>query len=99
MTLQPGSLAARDLDSMLHPQTHLAQHQKSGPMMLKHAEGVYMYDDQGNYIGPSYTEGEYSSEGQEAWEEYYAATGEEPPAEGEEGVVYEEVAEGTEPQA
>ncbi|MCP5202173.1 MAG: aminotransferase class III-fold pyridoxal phosphate-dependent enzyme [Gammaproteobacteria bacterium] len=46
--MQPGSLAARDLDSMLHPQTHLAQHQKSGPMMLKHAEGVYMYDDQGN---------------------------------------------------
>ncbi|MGE0486941.1 MAG: aminotransferase [Gammaproteobacteria bacterium] len=48
MTIQPGSLAARDLDSMLHPQTHLAQHHKSGPMMLKHAEGVYMYDDQGN---------------------------------------------------
>lgn len=48
MTIQPGSMAARDLESMLHPQTHLAQHVKQGPMMLKRAEGVYMYDDKGN---------------------------------------------------
>ncbi len=47
MTIQSGSMAARDLDSMLHPQTHLAQHSRKGPMMLKRAEGVYMYDDQG----------------------------------------------------
>ena len=37
------------------------------------AFGAHMYDDQGNYIGPSYGDGEYSSEGQEAWEEYYAS--------------------------
>ena len=47
MTVQPGSMAARDLDSVLHPQTHLALHHKIGPMMLQRAEGVYMYDDQG----------------------------------------------------
>jgi small subunit ribosomal protein S1 len=35
------------------------------------AFGAHMYDDQGNYIGPSFEEGEYS-EGQEAWEEYYS---------------------------
>jgi small subunit ribosomal protein S1 len=40
------------------------------------AFGAHMYDEQGNYIGPSYGDGEYSSEGQEAWEEYYAGEGE-----------------------
>ncbi len=47
MTIEPGSLAARDLESVFHPQTNLAQHHRSGPMMLAHAEGVYMYDDHG----------------------------------------------------
>jgi len=47
MTTSSSSLAARDLDAMLHPQTHLGQHHKTGPMMLARAEGVYMYDDQG----------------------------------------------------
>ncbi len=44
------------------------------------AFGAHMYDDQGNYIGPSYeyAEGEYT-EGQQAWEEYYAEHGEAPP--------------------
>ena len=48
MSIEPGSMAARDLASVLHPQTHLAQHHKTGPMMLQRAAGVYMYDDQGN---------------------------------------------------
>ncbi|MCZ6664005.1 MAG: aminotransferase class III-fold pyridoxal phosphate-dependent enzyme, partial [Gammaproteobacteria bacterium] len=48
MNIEPGSMAARDLASVLHPQTHLAQHHKTGPMVLQRAEGVYMYDDQGN---------------------------------------------------
>lgn len=48
MTIQSGSIAARDLESVLHPQTHLAQHHAKGPMMLARAKGVYMYDDQGN---------------------------------------------------
>jgi len=47
VTFEPGTIAARDLDAVLHPQTHLGQHQQTGPMMLKRAEGVYMYDDQG----------------------------------------------------
>ena len=47
MSIQAGSMAARDLESMLHPQTHLGQHAKHGPMILKRAQGVYMYDDQG----------------------------------------------------
>ena len=48
MSTSNASLAARDLDAVLHPQTHLGQHHKTGPMMLARAEGVYMYDDQGN---------------------------------------------------
>ena len=48
MSTLPNSLAARDLASILHPQTHLGQHQKTGPMILQKAEGVYMWDDDGN---------------------------------------------------
>lgn len=48
MSTLPNSLAARDLASVLHPQTHLGQHHKTGPMMLQKAEGVYMWDDDGN---------------------------------------------------
>jgi 4-aminobutyrate---pyruvate transaminase len=47
VSISPASMAARDLESMLHPQTHLGQHHRQGPMMLARAEGVYMYDDQG----------------------------------------------------
>jgi small subunit ribosomal protein S1 len=41
--------------------------------------GEHAYDDEGNYIG---VEGESSTEAQEAWAEYYAEHGEEPPADG-----------------
>jgi small subunit ribosomal protein S1 len=41
--------------------------------------GEHAYDDQGNYIGPSV---EHSPEADEAWAEYYAESGEAPPAEG-----------------
>jgi 4-aminobutyrate--pyruvate transaminase len=47
VTIKSETMAARDLDSVLHPQTHFAQHQQAGPMMLKRAEGVYVYDDKG----------------------------------------------------
>lgn len=41
-------MAARDLASLLHPQTHLGLHKRIGPTVLKRAEGVYMYDEMGN---------------------------------------------------
>ncbi len=46
--------------------------------------GEHAYDDEGNYIG-----GDYSSEGQEAWEEYFAEHGDSapPPAGDEEAEV------------
>ena len=40
--------------------------------------GEHAYDDEGNYIGTG--EGDTSTEGQEAWAEYYDATGEAPAA-------------------
>ena len=50
------------------------------------AFGEHAYDSDGNYIG-----GDTASEGQAAWEEYYAEHGEDAAAEGEEGVEYEYV--------
>jgi small subunit ribosomal protein S1 len=51
--------------------------------------GEHAYDDQGNYIG-----GDETSEGQQAWEEYYAEAGEDAPVPGttetaEDGTEYE----------
>ena len=46
------------------------------------AFGAHMYDDQGNYIGPAFEDGEYS-EGQEAWEEFFNSGEEAPAVEGE----------------
>ena len=44
----PDSLQAKDLEYVLHPTTNLAQHLQQGPMVQTRAEGVYIYDDQGN---------------------------------------------------
>lgn len=44
----PGSLQAKDLEYVLHPSTNLAQHQQQGPIVQTRAEGVYIWDDQGN---------------------------------------------------
>ena len=47
MALKMGDIEARDLDNLFHPWTHLGQHKNNGPMVLEHAEGVYMYDNHG----------------------------------------------------
>lgn len=48
MSLTPGSIAARDVDSVLHPYTNLALIEEQGPMIMDHAEGIHMWDDKGN---------------------------------------------------
>ena len=48
MALKMGDIEAKDLENLFHPWTHQAQHQTNGPMVLDHAEGVYMYDNHGN---------------------------------------------------
>ena len=47
MSFEPGSMAARDVASVLHPNTHLAAHLESGPMTLSKADNIYIWDDQG----------------------------------------------------
>ena len=43
----PGSLAARDLDAVLHPSTNLALHERTGPLVMERGEGVRVWDADG----------------------------------------------------
>ncbi len=47
MTHLPNSLAARDIASVVHPQTNLALHLEQGPTVIERGEGVYVFDDAG----------------------------------------------------
>ena len=47
MVAQPNSLAGRDIASVIHPYTNLAQHQTVGPTVIGKGEGVYVHDDSG----------------------------------------------------
>lgn len=38
---------ARDIASVLHPQTHARRHLEVGPTIITHAEGVFIHDDSG----------------------------------------------------
>ena len=41
----------RDVQSVLHPYTNLMKHRDTGPMILDHAKGIRVYDEQGkDYI-------------------------------------------------
>ena len=53
MSSQTNSLADRDLQSVFHGQTHLRQLHEFGPMIMDHAEGIYVYDG----AGKQYIEG------------------------------------------
>jgi 4-aminobutyrate---pyruvate transaminase len=48
VSLIPGSIAARDVASILHPYTNLSVVEEQGPMIMARAEGIHMWDDQGN---------------------------------------------------
>ncbi|MDH5748241.1 MAG: aspartate aminotransferase family protein [Rhodospirillales bacterium] len=48
MTLAPNSLAARDVAYTLHPYTNLAAHEERGPLIMSRAEGIHIYDEEGN---------------------------------------------------
>jgi 4-aminobutyrate--pyruvate transaminase len=37
----------RDIASVLHPQTNLLKHLETGPTIITHGDGVYIYDDTG----------------------------------------------------
>ena len=48
MSVIPGSVAARDVASVLHPYTNPALIEEQGPMIMARAEGIHMWDEQGN---------------------------------------------------
>jgi 4-aminobutyrate--pyruvate transaminase len=51
MTVIPNSIHARDIASIVHPQTNLAKHREVGPMVITHSEGARIFDDGGkDYI-------------------------------------------------
>ena len=47
MTVRPNSLHARDIASLVHPQTNLRNHLQTGPTIIEKAHGIYVYDDEG----------------------------------------------------
>ncbi len=51
MKVIPNSVHARDIASIIHPQTNLSLHEKIGPMVVTHGKGSRIYDDNGkDYI-------------------------------------------------
>jgi 4-aminobutyrate--pyruvate transaminase len=44
----PNSIQARDVASLVHPQTNLALHETVGPVVMERGEGIAIYDDAGN---------------------------------------------------
>src|SRR3954471_6203844 len=43
----PNSVQARDIASIVHPQTNLVQHLEQGPMVVGRGQGCFIYDDSG----------------------------------------------------
>jgi len=43
----PNSLYARDIAAVIHPHTHVGQHQAVGPQIIRRGEGIHVYDDEG----------------------------------------------------
>lgn len=43
----PNSVQARDIASIVHPQTNLVKHLEQGPMVVERGQGCYVYDNQG----------------------------------------------------
>jgi 4-aminobutyrate--pyruvate transaminase len=43
----PNSVQARDIASIVHPQTNLVQHLEQGPMVIGRGQGCFIYDDNG----------------------------------------------------
>jgi 4-aminobutyrate---pyruvate transaminase len=41
------NMAVRDIETVIHPYTNLAQHRDTGPLILNHGRGIYVFDDKG----------------------------------------------------
>src|SRR4051812_6100865 len=49
----PSNLAARDIETLIHPYTNLATFRETGPLVLERGQGVWVYDQ----AGKAYLEG------------------------------------------
>ena len=47
MTEQPSPTARRDIAHHLDPHTNMARHEETGPLVLTHGKGIYVYAEQG----------------------------------------------------
>ncbi len=45
--VSPNSLQARDIASLVHPQTNLVKHLADGPQVIERGQGIYIWDDSG----------------------------------------------------
>jgi 4-aminobutyrate--pyruvate transaminase len=45
--MTPNSVQARDIATIVHPQTNLARHMQTGPMVINSGQGCYVTDDNG----------------------------------------------------
>ncbi len=43
----PNSIQARDIASLVHPQTNLMRHLEQGPQVIERGQGIYIWDDSG----------------------------------------------------
>jgi 4-aminobutyrate---pyruvate transaminase len=41
------NMAVRDIETVIHPYTNLAQHRETGPLILNEGRGIYVFDDKG----------------------------------------------------
>ena len=48
MNIRPNSLQARDVPHVLHPYTNAATHEKEGPLIITHGDGIHVIDEDGN---------------------------------------------------
>jgi 4-aminobutyrate---pyruvate transaminase len=45
--VRPNSVSARDVATVLHPQTNFRMHERDGAFVVSHGKGVYVYDENG----------------------------------------------------
>jgi 4-aminobutyrate---pyruvate transaminase len=41
------NMAVRDIETVIHPYTHLARHRQTGPLVIDRGQGIHVYDDTG----------------------------------------------------
>ena len=47
MSMDPNSLAARDIETLIHPYANLQIHRDKGPLILERGKGIYVWDRDG----------------------------------------------------